>query len=156
VLASLPPIRSVLDLACGLNPLTLPWMGLPDESTYTAVDIFEDLRTFLNAYFDKFHVTGQALCADLTQTLPPVQADLTLLLKTIPCLEQVDKHIGKKLLESIPAENILVSFPSRSLGGQSKGMAANYDAHFKQLISGRNWHVARTDFPNEITYLIQK
>ena len=27
VLADLPPIRSVLDLACGLNPLAIPWMA---------------------------------------------------------------------------------------------------------------------------------
>ena len=26
--AGLPPVRSLLDLACGLNPLALPWMAL--------------------------------------------------------------------------------------------------------------------------------
>lgn len=156
VLASLPPIRSVLDLACGLNPLTLPWMGLPGGCTYTAVDIFEDLRTFLNAYFDKFHVTGQALCADLTQTIPPVQTDLTLLLKTIPCLEQVDKQAGARLLVQITSPYLLVSFPAHSLAGRSKGMVHNYEQHFTELTSSYPWKITRYEFPGELAFLVQK
>ena len=33
------PVRSVLDLACGLHPFALPWMDLTPETTYIAVDI---------------------------------------------------------------------------------------------------------------------
>ncbi len=32
ILADLPPIHSVLDLACGLTPLALPWMPLQTDS----------------------------------------------------------------------------------------------------------------------------
>src|SRR5215213_1277631 len=46
-LASLGPVRSVLDLACGLNPLALPWMPLAPDSCYYACDIYADMIAFL-------------------------------------------------------------------------------------------------------------
>lgn len=156
ILAEIQPVHSILDLACGLNPLTLPWMGLPVRCTYTAVDIYEDLRAFLNAFFDKYHIEGQALCADLTQTLPSIQADLTLLLKTIPCLEQVDKQAGARLLSQIHSPYLLVSFPAHSLGGRPKGMVQNYEQHFMEMVSPYPWQITRFEFPGELAFLVEK
>ncbi|MCB0188030.1 MAG: hypothetical protein KDE31_27370, partial [Caldilineaceae bacterium] len=45
--AGLPPIGSVLDLACGLNPLTLPWMGLAADTRYYACDVNNEQMVFL-------------------------------------------------------------------------------------------------------------
>nr|AIA13166.1 Ribosomal RNA methyltransferase (FmrO) [uncultured bacterium] len=42
-LASLGPVRSVLDLACGLNPLALPWMPLAPDARYYACDVYADM-----------------------------------------------------------------------------------------------------------------
>jgi 16S rRNA (guanine(1405)-N(7))-methyltransferase len=93
---------------------------------------------------------------NILQQIPQERVHLALVLKTIPCLEQLDKTIGTRLLETLNAENILVSFPSRGLGGRSKGMAKNYEAHFNQLIAGKNWLVTKTEFTNEIAFLIRK
>jgi 16S rRNA (guanine(1405)-N(7))-methyltransferase len=41
-------LESVLDVACGLNPLALPWMGLPAGGRYLACDIYTDMVSFLN------------------------------------------------------------------------------------------------------------
>src|SRR5690606_17752856 len=48
-LADIPPARSVLDIACGLNPLAVPFMPLADNAAYYACDIYTDLADFLNA-----------------------------------------------------------------------------------------------------------
>ena len=45
--AALPPIHSVLDIACGLNPLTIPWMPLAEGASYLACDIYLDMLGFL-------------------------------------------------------------------------------------------------------------
>src|SRR6185369_15725969 len=50
-LASLGPVRSVLDLACGLNPLALPWMPIAPDASYYACDIYADMIAFLNGFF---------------------------------------------------------------------------------------------------------
>ena len=155
-LAELGKVVSVLDIACGLNPLAIPWMPLKPGFTYTACDIYLDMIGFLNQFFWHFQVNGKALLADVTQTIPDVDAELTLVLKTIPCLEQLDRNAGRFLLTAIRSPNILVSFPARSLGGRSKGMVQFYEQHFRDLISGQPWQVTRFEFPGELAFLIRK
>ena len=155
-LAGLENIRSVLDVACGLTPLTLPWMPVQPGFTYTACDIFTDLIDFLQSFFEHFEINGHAIVADVLREFPPVHADLTLLLKTIPCLEQMDKDAGRRLLYEIPSPYLLVSFPVRSLGGHSKGMAKFYEQHFFELIQGQPWQITRFEFPGELVFRIHK
>jgi 16S rRNA (guanine(1405)-N(7))-methyltransferase len=155
-LSPVGPISSILDMACGLTPLCLPWMPVTDNIQYTGVDIYQDMVSFLDQFFAHFHIKHHFSVENIVKKIPQGNFQLALLLKTIPCLEQVDKSIGRKLFEGIKAENILVSFPSRSLAGRSKGMATNYEAHFNELVAGKNWKITKTAFPNEIAFLIQK
>lgn len=156
VLTPIQPVQSILDLACGLNPLTIPWMNLPPGFKYTAADIYEDLRDFLNFFFQRFHINGEAITCDLTQALPPIESQLTLILKTIPCLEQVDKEAGERILSEVTSPNILVSFPTHSLGGKSKGMVQNYERHFLDVVREYPWKITRYEFPGELAFLVQK
>ena len=156
VLADLPPIHSVLDLACGLNPLAIPWMGLPDGATYYAYDIYEDMVAFLQAFMKLTPVRGQALTCDVLQSCSLPKADLALVLKSIPCLEQIDKAAGARLLDAIDADHLLVSFPVHSLGGMDKGMPTNYEARFRELVAGKDWAIRRFEFATELAFLIGK
>ncbi len=155
-LAGIAPVRSVLDVACGLNPLAIPFMPLADGAAYYACDIYADLADFLNRAFPLLGVTGEAWASDVTQTVPAQSVDLALIVKAIPCLQQIDKGIGARLLDGIDAKHLLVSYPVHSLGGASKGMRATYDAQFSDLVAGRGWSVERFDFPTELAYLITK
>jgi 16S rRNA (guanine(1405)-N(7))-methyltransferase len=156
ILYGLPPIRTVLDLACGLNPLSLPWMGLMPGISYTAVDIYEDMMMFLNKAMRILGVLGQAISSDVVESLPSQHADIALLLKSIPCLEQVDKSIGVRLLDSIQARTLLISFPAHSLGGRSKGMPGYYASHFEELVAGKPWVVEQFTFRSELVFRVRK
>ena len=59
------------------------------------------------------------------------------LLKALPCLEQIDKAAPARLLEYIPAEHLLVSYPVHSLGGRAKGMVAHYEAQLNCAADGQ-------------------
>jgi 16S rRNA (guanine(1405)-N(7))-methyltransferase len=155
-LAPIQPVESILDLACGFTPLCIPWMPLASGFSYTGIDIYQDMIGFLDQFFDHLKIKHSFSVGNILESLQMEKTHVAFLLKTIPCLEQVDKSIGSRLLENIPSDNILVSFPSRSLSGRSKGMAVNYEAHFMQLISGKNWKITNTEFPNEIVFLVQK
>ncbi len=155
-LAGLGAIESVLDLACGLNPLNYAFMPLAAGCRYMACDIYADMVAYLNAFFAHFGLNGKAELCDLTHSIPAQPVQVALLLKTIPCLEQIDKQAGLKLLEGLNAEAILVSFPSQGLGGRSKGMAQNYEAHFRQLVADKNWQIERFEFPGELAFLVRK
>jgi 16S rRNA (guanine(1405)-N(7))-methyltransferase len=155
-LAPIQPVESILDLACGFTPLCIPWIPTASDIKYTGIDIYSDMISFLDLFFTHFKLNHEFETINIIDNIPQQTTQVTFLLKTIPCLEQVDKSIGTRLLESIRSENILVSFPSRSLGGRPKGMAVNYETHFNHLIEGHNWRVTKTEFPNEIAFLIQK
>ncbi|MDH5508169.1 MAG: 16S rRNA methyltransferase [Anaerolineae bacterium] len=156
VLAGLPPIHSVLDLACGFNPLAIPWMSLAPGAAYFACDIYQDMTDFIQSALDFLPVKGEAFSCDLLTQPPDQKVQLALLLKTIPCLEQVDKEIGAYLLENINAHYMLVSFPIQSLGGKKKGMLANYETHFAALAAGKDWSVTRFEFATELAFLVHK
>lgn len=155
-LAGLGPIHLVIDVGCGLNPLAIPWMPLAEDAHYLALDMYGDLIDFLNQAFPILHIDGRAETCDILGELPAEPADLALMLKIIPCLEQVDKAAGERLLNGINARHMLVSFPIRSLSGYHKGMAQNYEAHFLTLVEGRPWSVQCFEFPNELAFLVSK
>lgn len=156
IFAALPPIHSVLDLACGLNPLAIPWMPLAPGAAYFAGDIYTALVDFLDEFLDLISMPGDAFLCDLTEDIPQQPVDLALVLKTLPVLEQLDRDLPTRLLDTLNAKSILVSYPAHSLGGRSKGMVANYAARFESLVQGKNWQVQRFDFPGELAFLIRK
>ncbi|HZP83088.1 MAG TPA: hypothetical protein VFB21_15715 [Chthonomonadaceae bacterium] len=156
IFATLPPIRSVLDVACGLNPLALPWMPLASDATYTACDLFEDMADFLNSFFALAGAQGRAAACDVIGA-PPMQAvDLALVLKVLPPLEQIDKTAGLTLLRALNARFLLVSFPTQSLGGRGKQMLAHYEAHFHTMAQAERWTIQRFVFSTELCFLVTR
>jgi len=155
-LREIGPVHSVLDVACGFNPLAIPWMGLPPEAAYFAYDMYEDLTAFVGSFLTLVERPGKAEARDVLYGLPSEAADLAYLLKAIPCLEQLDKGAGPRLLETIRAQHLLVSFPVASLGGKDRHMVANYEARFRELVGGKGWAVQRFAFESELAFLVSK
>jgi 16S rRNA (guanine(1405)-N(7))-methyltransferase len=155
-LRTIAPVRSVLDVACGLHPLSIPWMPLAPGAVYHAWEIYEDMVAFLNQYFAIAGVAGRAELRDALAPIPAPEVDLALILKALPCLEQLDPDAGARLLDALPARRLLVSFPSQTLCGRRKGMGATYEARFQSLMAGRSWPVQRFDFPGELAFLVTK
>jgi 16S rRNA (guanine(1405)-N(7))-methyltransferase len=154
--ASIQPIRVVLDIACGLNPLAIPWMPLDEQVTYYADDIYQDLMAFMQEFMGILGIDGHAETHDVTQSPPAQKADVALMLKTLPCLEQIDKTAGLRLLETINATYLLISFPVQTLGGRKKGMVENYEARFYELIQAKPWTIQKFTFATELAFLIKK
>lgn len=157
IFAALPPVRSVLDIACGLHPLAIPWMPLAEGTLYYAYDIYQDMTDFLQAWLNLLPLHGQAQARDVLQTCPSQHVDVGFLLKAIPCLAQIDPAAGRQLLQSISADFLVVSFPVRSLGGRKKGMIAQYEAAFHTLLAEQErWHIIkRVEFQSELVFVMR-
>ncbi|GAB4279642.1 MAG: hypothetical protein Kow0080_32000 [Candidatus Promineifilaceae bacterium] len=153
-LTGLTDVRRVLDLACGLNPLARPWMPLSASVEYVASDIYADSVAFLGAFMAKVGLNGRVEVRDLITNPPVEQADLILLLKTLPVLEQIEKGAASRLLDVVNGRYLLITFPVRSLGGRQKGMAQNYEAMFRGWVDGRDWHIRRFEFTAELAFLV--
>ncbi len=150
----LPAVKTILDVACGLNPLAIPWMPLAAGVEYTACDMYADMVEFVGDVLDLMPMQGQAEVCDVVHQPPTQPVDLALILKTIPCLEQVDKDAGTRLIDSLNAEWLVISYPAKSLGGRSKGMVENYEAHFEALQAGRGWQAIRLLFETELVFVV--
>lgn len=155
-LAAVPPPGRIIDVACGLNPLARPWMPFPADTVYIAYDIYADQMAFLNDYFALAGIPGRADVRDVIGRPPDEAADLALILKTLPCLEAVDKTAPARLLDAISAPLLLVSFPAQTLGGRRKGMSAHYEAGFRRLLDERGWPAERFEFATELAFLVRK
>ncbi len=153
-LAEIAPPRSVLDVACGLNPLATSWMPLAGDVTYVAYDIYGDMLHFLREYMQLAELDGRAEVRDVVHNPPEEIVDLAILLKTLPCLEQMEKGASVRLLDAIQARHLLISYPVSSLGGRQKGMVATFDAQFAALADGRNWVTRRYLFSSELAFLV--
>lgn len=155
-LQQIAPIDSILDLACGLNPLAATWMPLSSNCHYSACDIYEDMLDLIGAFLDHCGIANHVFSCDLATNTPSDHVQVAFLLKSIPCLEQLDKSIGSRTLERLNADHILLSFPVRSLGGRSKGMPDFYRQHFYEMIAGKNWEVQEFSFSTEMAFLVSK
>jgi 16S rRNA (guanine(1405)-N(7))-methyltransferase len=159
--ADLPPVRSLLDVGCGFHPLALLWMPVERANLrYSGCELSASLTKFLQSAVGLFGVAGQFETIDamtfsaLESLSEPV--DVALVLKLIPVLEQSEKGAGARLLRVLPARTLIVSYPTRSLGGRGKGMSEHYEAQFRALANAENWHVTRYLFPTELCFRIER
>ena len=156
IFAHLPSINSVIDIASGLHPLAVPWMQLHEDVQYFAYDIYEDMIRFLNESLALMPVKGSAEVRDVIHSCPTQKVDVAFILKAIPCLEQVDRSAGLRILEAIHADHLVVSFPAHSLAGKYRGMIPNYESRFYQLVAHESWSIQRFEFPGELAFLVSK
>jgi 16S rRNA (guanine(1405)-N(7))-methyltransferase len=148
--------HALLDLACGLNPLALPWMGLEAGAAYYAYDIDTERIAFLNQFFALADVEGRAYCQDLICDPPEQQADVALLLKTATCLERQRRGSTLALLDWLEVAYVVVTFPVKSLGRREKGMVEQYERVFSDMLSERPWAVTQIDLPAELAFVVEK
>jgi len=156
IFSLLPPVHSIMDVACGFHPLSIPWMPISDNVKYYAYDIYKDMMDFLDKFMLINNVQGCTEVRDVVQHPPEVKADLAFVLNTIPCLEQIQKSAGLKILESINSKFLAVSFPVKTLGGKEKNMRKHYEAAFNKLTEEKDWDIQRLEFKSELVFLITK
>ncbi|MYC95781.1 MAG: 16S rRNA methyltransferase [Caldilineaceae bacterium SB0661_bin_32] len=152
----LPPVRSVLDIACGLHPLARPWMPLSPDVQYFAFDIFADQMDFLNRFFDAMGYAGAAAQRNALDDKDTPPADIAFLLKTVPCLEQIERGAGERLLHRIDAPILIVSFPNQTLAGRKQGMAQHYATSFLSQIKKAGWQADSLTYTSELVYIVHK
>jgi 16S rRNA (guanine(1405)-N(7))-methyltransferase len=148
--------RSVLDVACGLQPLALPWWGLPAGAEVHAWDIDTALVAFVGGCLGHLGFSAHAAAVDLLEVPVWPTTEVALVLKTLPCLEQQQPGAGEALLAAIPAPRLVVSFPTRSLGGRHKGMGGTYASRFEALLAARGWTADAFEVGPELVYVVSR
>jgi len=144
--------KTILDLGCGLNPLSWIYMNIKDMTYHAREWSQEDVKE-LKAYYDITKLKGSVEQADLTKEQDYPEADLCFLFKTIDVIEHEKRGITKHLLNTIKAQWIIVSFATQTLGG--KPMKTKR-AWFENLIEELGFEVKVFEITNEIFYCLKK
>lgn len=152
---------TILDLGCGMNPFSLPYMKLK-TCHYYAYDIGEEDLTNINEFFywwGKQHPTlqGRADIFDLLRSefslLP--RADICFLFKVTDIVDQGKGHKAtEKAMLDIPAKYIVLSFSTVTMSG--KPMTAPRRSWVELLCNRLGFFFSVITFPTEIFYVIRK
>jgi 16S rRNA (guanine(1405)-N(7))-methyltransferase len=148
--------RMLLDLACGLGPLSLPWMGLVADATYRACDADRHSLAVVEAFLTLVGQPAAVEGCDLVASGPPTaRADVALLLKLIPLLDRQEPSAAARCLAALDAGHAVVSFPARSLGGRRRGMEATYRRRLDDLVAELGIREVReASVPNELVFVL--
>lgn len=148
--------HAILDPGCGLNPLALPWMALPDLARYVALDIDAARVDFLDRFLALASLPPLARCQDLLVDPPADRADVALLLKMSPSLERQREGATLALVDQLNTPWVVVSYAVRSLAGREKGMAGHYGRQFRQWANEKGWLVHELAFDSEMVFVVDR
>ena len=149
--------KRILDVACGVHPLSIPWMDLPGDVVYWAYEIDDRLVNYLNMYFDAIGFErSQAQLQDVIRTPPAEAGDIAFVMKMVPCLERREKGASIRLLKNLKVRYLVVSFPIKSLSGRSKHMPSFYSQAFSDMVDGYGWDVVKLPIREELVFVVGK
>lgn len=143
--------EKIMDLGCGLNPLSLPFMGLK-KVEYNATELTRKDAEFIQSYLDKIKVTGKALPMDLVSIDKLPNSDVCFLFKLLDTLESLKRNVTETILTKLNTKWAVVSFPLKTIGGR-KPISKRRLVWFDRLIKGYTYETF--EIPNEIFYVIR-
>lgn len=146
---------SILDLACGLNPFALPWMGLSKETTYHAYDLHKPRIDLINAFFQVVDRPPLAEKRDILVKPPELRADMAFFFKEAHRFEQRRHECNRAFWQALKVKTIVVSLPSSNLTG-SHSMLEGQRILVERAVSGLDWKVTEILVGNEIIFCIDK
>ncbi|MGB9799036.1 MAG: hypothetical protein ACPLUL_02930 [Thermanaerothrix sp.] len=146
---------TILDLACGLNPLAWPWMGLPREIRYLAFDIHNPRVQLIRRFFELMGIHGQAFHRDILVEPPWDQAEVAFFFKEIHRFEERQPGCARSFLQAIPARWLLISLPTRSLS-QKRDLLPIHRRLMNRILDGLGWNVQEVLFENEVVFCVDK
>jgi len=152
----MPRPKRIVDLACGLNPFSYPYLGF--KPRYLACDLSAKDLEFVQEYFDSQNIPSSTLQLDLLKDDLKGLAepgDLVLLLKTLDSLESLQRNSSKNVLKALNAPNLVVSFSTKSLGG-SKNISDERRAWFDRLVKELGYKKHFFRIPNEAFYVLAR
>ena len=146
---------TLLDLACGLNPLSWRWMGLTADTCYRVFDIHAPRVAFLNEYFQMEGIAGEALLRDILVDPPTEAADAAFLFKEAHRFEERESGCNRALWRALKVKTLYVSLPPFNLTGRHDLTTKNRKL-VADNITGEGWQVSEIAFPNEQVFVIEK
>ena len=137
--------ESVLDLACGLNPLYLIHRF---GCRVVGVDISKSCVDLIPE-----GIWGDLLCEN---AIPREPFHIALLFKILPLLERQRAGAAMDVMRAVNAKYLVASFPTRTMGGRNVGMEAHYSEWMEAHLPENRAAAARFATENELFYILEE
>ncbi len=151
---------SIMDLACGLNPISAVFIK-EKINKYFASDISKSDCNFLNEFFKIEKIDGNAVAYDLTKSDDvdkisklSKEYDVCFLFKTLDSIEFIEWGLSEKLIEKIHSKFIVVSFPTLSIGGK-KTIDKTKRKWFEDLLILKEYKYKTFEVDTELFYFVK-
>lgn len=146
---------SILDLACGLNPFSFPWMGLSHQVRYAAYDIHQPRIHSINRFFELMGMQPVSCVQDILVSPPKEEADVAFFFKEAHRFEQRQHGCNRMFWEALNVHYLLVSLPITSLDGR-RNLAERQRRLVYDTISDHPWSVKEILIGTELVFCIEK
>ncbi len=144
------PIR-ILDLGCGLNPLSYSALGC--KPYYIAVEYTSFACRTIRDFFSQHSIPGEVLQRDLRKLHELPSADVCFCFKLFDVLEKSGHKMAEALLEKIPCPWIIISFAT--ITTHKHPMRHPYRGWLQRLCDRKGCElVAILPFASEVFYII--
>lgn len=146
----------LLDIGCGLNPLTLPWMGLPGDAIYLASDVDRRPLAMVASFLELVGQPHEIQARDVIARPPAHVADVALLLKLVTTLDRQDPEAAARVIRALRVDHAVITFPRHSLAGRRRGMERTYRRRLDRLVAdaGGIGAVAEASVANELVFVL--
>lgn len=148
--------EKIIDLGCGINPVSYPFMGF-EKIEYNAYDINAEDIEVVKTYFEIKKIKGKAEVLDISEAGPALlsklpKSDVCFLFKVLESLESKDHKLSEILITTIPAKWIAASFPLEKLSGKQMGVKQR--KWIEKMLERLGWRYTKFKTSNEVFYLI--
>ena len=143
--------KIVLDLGCGINPIS--WVFMPKQKlTIHAREWSEEDIEELSQYYDISGLEGTVKSADLTKEKKFPKSDVCFLWKVVDVIEHEKRGSARQILESLDTRWIIVSFATETIGGRRMNSERRW---FKNMLKAMGREYDQYSISNEMFFIIK-
>jgi 16S rRNA (guanine(1405)-N(7))-methyltransferase len=148
--------QSILDIGCGLNPVSIPFMEIDIKKIkYYACEMSQDDIDIIKKFFDKFQINGETFSCNLVTSydcLLNYKCDICFAFKLFDVLESQKKNISYKIIESIKCKYLVASFATINI--KNEKMRREKISYFERFIKKLGYSFKSLCLENELFYII--
>lgn len=148
-------VKSILDLACGLNPLSIPWFPNAQKIDYRVFDIHKPRINFLKEFFNLFYQNAKAFHQDILVQTPGESVDCVFFFKEAHRFDKRRKDSNQLFFERLNSTIIVVSLPAVDLSGHHS-LEKLHTKLILDSIRGYPWKLTRDQVGQELLFFIYK
>lgn len=154
--------KSVLDLGCGLNPLSIKYIKNNIIKKYYAYDISKKDLEFVKKSFNLINKNIKIITKSLNllkikdQTIKLPKTDICFMFKLLDHIDLTRGHkLSEKLMKAVNSKYIIISMPTVTLIGKKKKYLTNN--WIKYMVLRNKWKfIKRFIIGNEEFFVVEK